>query len=145
MKPYPTQQLVFYVDEEADDSIRNAVHEMIEELSSAREWLLGPPEFIDEVDDPETDSAEDLPIETVGGVLEIYSALAPISLLKDLDAMHYREVVAIVEAVKKISRSEKITFDFELDGVFVGLVKDGKINKTLQSGLLDPWREHLGL
>jgi hypothetical protein len=144
MEKFPTQKLMFYVTQDIDESVRGVVRELIEKLSTSREWLLGPPTFIDTIDYPENPEV-DLPIETVGGVLKIYSALTSIPLPIDLDIKNYHEVVAVVEAVQKISSSENLDFDFELDGNFVGSIGDGDIDKTMQVGLLNAWREHLGI
>lgn len=144
METFPIQKLTFYVTQDVDDSVRSVVRELIEKLSTTREWLLGPPKFIDTIDYPENREV-DLPIETVGGVLKIYSALTSTPLPRELDIKNYYEVVAVVEAVQKISGSKNFDFDFELDGNFVGSIGDGVIDKTMQVGLLNAWREHLGI
>src|SRR5215472_15036941 len=115
MEPFPTVEMIFYVTQDANDSIRNAVRGMIEHLSISGEWLLGPPEFIDVVEAPDNGKS-DLPIETVGGLLRICSALPPTSLPRDIDAIHYHEVVATIESVRALSELKNLTFEFELGG-----------------------------
>lgn len=136
------QKFMFFVAQDIDDSIRLIITAFIDELKNSRHWLLGPPKFIDVVDEPENPEV-DQPIETVGGVLDIYSALPPVTLPIDIDRTHFSEVTSIVEALQKLSKEHGVAFELELDGVFVGSVYDGNVDRTLQDGLLDPWRKHL--
>ena len=79
----------------------------------------------------------------MGGELEIYSAVHPLKLPKDIDRQHLEEVEAIVNAVRGLSEHEQLAFEFELDGIYVGAVDDGIINKTLKVGLLNEWEKGL--
>lgn len=142
MSPFPVQKMMFYLAQDVDDSARDVVRELVEQLGSSRQWILGPPKFIDVIDQPENGS-EDLPIETVGGYLEIYSALQPASLPKDIDFAHYSEVESLIGAISKISHEKELAFELELNGTLVGSIVGGKIDRILQVGLLDPWREHV--
>src|SRR5262245_57266167 len=139
---YPVQRLVFFVAQDLDDAIRREIPRFVEALAASRSWVIGPPRPIDDVDPPD-DPSVDLPIETLGGELEIYSALGPVRLPREIDLRHLEEVTSLVEAVKKLSKDTGLTFDFELDGTYVGAVSDGKADRTLQVGLLDEWRRHL--
>lgn len=136
------QKFMFFVAQDVDGSIRSMITALIDDLKNSRRWLLGPPKFIDVVDEPENPEV-DQPIETVGGVLDIYSALPPATLPIDIDRTHFSEVTSIVEALQKLSKEHGVAFELELDGVFVGSVNEGNVDRTLRTGLLDPWRQHL--
>lgn len=131
----PKQKLVFYVAEDVDASVRSDVQQRLRELAASRAWSIAPPGFIDEVDENG--------LEIVGGGLEIYSALPPNRLPADVDQRTLEEVDALVEAVKALSASASIAFEFHLDMTYVGCIEDGVIDRVLLSGLLMPWREHL--
>jgi len=126
----PRQKLLFYVDQDVNEDITKKICDMVDHLAVSRSWLLAPPRVVT-VDT------------SVGGELEIYSALPPMVLEKDVDRKHLDEVEDVVEAVRKLSESEQLVFEFELDGTYVGTIEDGEIDRTLRVGLLDEWRSHL--
>ena len=45
--------------------------------------------------------------------------------------------------MKNISKAEGLAFELELDGIYVGAIEDGEMDRTLQVGLLEEWRNHL--
>lgn len=137
------QRLLFFVAQDVDADIRDAMRAVVESLVNHREWLIQPPKFVDTIDYVGT-RAEDFPDETVGGTLEIYSAMDG-TLPRDIDAAALEEVECLVTAVTELSTSLALEIEFELDGVFVGAIEDGKLDKSLSEGLLGEWRRHLGL
>lgn len=143
MGAYPVQKIVFFVAQDVDQTVRDVVVKLIGDLSSSRKWLLGSPKLVDTSEDHGS-SAEDAPITTLGGELEIYSALGPVALPKDIDSVHFSEVSDVVEEVRRVSEDYGLAFEFEIDGTFVGTVEDGAVDKVLRRGLLEPWQEHLG-
>jgi hypothetical protein len=50
---------------------------LLEQLQNARTGVLGPPEFAHELEDFDQVGRCDLPGETVGGMLRLYTALPP--------------------------------------------------------------------
>ena len=138
---HPRQKFLFFVAQDINDSIRSKIRQLIDTISSSRSWIIGPPRFVDSVD--KIGTIQDSPIETLGGELEIYTALHPLKLPKDIDRQHLKEVEAIVDAVRVLSEYEQLAFEFELDGVSVGAIDDGIINKTLRVGLLNEWKKGL--
>lgn len=118
---------------------------MVALLASRRAWVIEPPQFVDSVEEPVDRSRGDLAVETLGGVLELYSAMPPWVLPQEVDAQHLAEVKDLVEAVTRLSRRLEISFDFELDGNPVGAVRGGVMNRLLAEGLLGEWERHLAL
>ena len=139
---HPKKILLFFVAQEVDDNIRLRLKQLTSDIALSRSWLLGAPKFIDQIDDGEL-AGSDLPVETVGGAYEMYSALSPNDLPPEIDQLHFNEVQHIVEFVKKLSLEENLEFEFELDNRYVGSIEDGKVDSTLSKGLLEEWRNQL--
>lgn len=139
---HPRQKLVFYVVHDVTEEIRNKVGDLVKQLAGSRSWLISPPNFVNAIERAE-EGTNDSPVETVGGELEIYSALGPVELPKEVDRQHFEEVEEIVEAVRELSEKEELTFEFELGGTYVGAIEDGVIDRTLRIGLIDEWRKHV--
>lgn len=140
---HPKQKLLFFVAHYLDEKIRSDVETFALGLASARHWLNGPPHYVNLRDEPQDNSRGDLPIETVGGYLELYSAVAPWDLPREIDLQHLEEVKDLLSSVSSFSRAHDIDFEFELDGIFVGAVADGKMDRSLEQGLLGEWERQL--
>jgi len=132
---HPKQNLIFYVAQDLDQSIRSDVHQLVSELAASRVWSIAPPTMVDEIDENG--------LEVVGGTLEIYSALLPEKLPHDVDLKNLEEVEALIQAVRDLSEKGSISFEFQLGATYVGSIEDGVIDRVLQEGLLAPWRNHL--
>jgi hypothetical protein len=142
---HPKQKLLFFVAQDLDDASRASVRDFVLRLASLRHWLNGPPRFVNSRDEPEDAAHGDSPVETVGGYLEIYSALPPWILPRELDLQHFNEVTALVEALRDFSRQQSLAFELELGETFVGAITDGELDRSLAEGLLGEWKRQLGL
>lgn len=138
---YPRQQLLLFVAQDVSAEIRDVLKMFVDNMADARSWQISAPRFIDEIDHAETRD-EDFPDETVGCVLEIYSARGGV-LPEYLDAEALAEVEFLIRAAQEISCAYSLEFELELDGVFVGAIEDGCLDKSLEKGLLNEWRVHL--
>lgn len=134
---HPKQKLLFFVAQDVDASIRDCIRRLVDKLAVSRSWVIGPPRIVDVKDSGNS------PSETVGGELQIYSALTPGGLARDVDGQHFDEVTSIVDAVKVLSAQSGLAFEFELDGTFVGAIEDGELDRSLRVGLLQEWKKHL--
>jgi hypothetical protein len=141
---HPKQKLIFFVAQDIDNSIRFSVREMLAKLAKSRQWVIEPPRFIDITDDARSRTGDGQD-ETLGGEYEIYSALTPNPLPRNIDLLHLEEVEQIVKAVQQFSYAKGLAFEFELDGKYVGTVEDGAADVTLTKGLLGEWRNHLAV
>lgn len=134
------QRLLFFISDDVDDALVDRVARLFDRLASLRAWVIAPPGFVDETDEPEN-PAVDLPVRTVGGVLELYSSkdLAP-----DLDRRHYDEVADVLTALAEFSEESGHEWEVELDGAHVGSISNGKLDRLLTEGLLAEWRTAMG-
>lgn len=142
---HPTQKLLFYVVDPINDSLRIKVRDFVLNLAPLRAWRIGPPTYVQVVNAPYNPAKGDLPLETLGAYLEIYTALPPWTLPREIDLEHFAEVTTVVTALQKFSRVENITFDFELDRVFVGMIERGEMDRTLAVDLIGEWGRMLGV
>ena len=141
---HPKQKLLFFVAQDIDEGKRVNVREFVQHLGLLRDWLNGPPHFVNCREEPEKLTPGDIPIETLGGYLEIYSALPPLILAHEIDQQHFDEVTALVAALQHISKEQNLTFELELDRTFVGTIAAGEMDHSLAEGLLGDWQRHLG-
>ncbi|WP_225981450.1 hypothetical protein [Paracidovorax avenae] len=134
---HPKQVLLFYVAQEVNESLRTSIRQLVEELASSRSWVIAPPRFVDAQD------ADSPAIETLGGELEIYSAVAPVKIPREIDIQHFEEVSWVIDFIKRFSSKFGLVFEFQLDGEFVGAIEDGELDRSLSVGLLGEWKRVL--
>ncbi len=141
---HPIQRLLFFVSDDLAEETTGQMQDLVSDIAGSRTWTIAPPAFVDEVEEPE-DPAVDLPVRTLGGVLDLYSALPPWGerLPEEVDRAHYEEVEAIVVALRHFSETSGHEVTFELDGTYVGIIKQGNPDRLLADGLLGEWRRHL--
>jgi hypothetical protein len=128
-------KLLFFVDQDFEDSLIDEVEELIDKLASSRGWLLGPPAFVNEEDEDGN--------YILGGLFRLYSAFNPEKLDPDVDWAHLDEAKEIVRHVQRFSAEKKITFTFELDQEEIGEIKDGKLDEGLEVVYLQEWEKAL--
>lgn len=116
---------------------------LVTKLAEKRVWSLGRPTFVDEVDD--SSSPDDVPIRTLGGVLEVYSTWPPegARLPKELDQANLDDVKALVESLIAFSSKARHEIEFELAGEHVGSIRAGEPDRILREGFLGEWEQSL--
>jgi len=139
------KKLLFFVSQDIDGNMRSNIRDFVLRLAGKRRWLLGPPQFVNSHQEPADTSKGDLPVETLGGYLELYSALPPSQLPREIDLQHFNEVTELINAIQEFSREQHLEFEFELGGTFVGAMTDGNMDRSLAQGLLGEWKRQLGL
>ena len=140
LRDHPRQTFLFFVAQDIDEIIRSSVRDFVLELAARRKWLLGPPKFVNSRDDSGDVSRGDLPVETVGAYIQLYSAN---SLPKDIDLAQYLDVADLVEALKEFSHLNNLAIEIELNGELIGAVEDGVVDRSLNVGLLAPWKQRV--
>lgn len=145
------RSLLFYVyedDEENttngfEDSLISEVEDLIKKIAGSREWILGPPVFVNEEDEGDGEDGEDDTLYILGGLFRLYSSYAPERLPRDVERIHFEEVKEIVEQVRRFSSNKQIVFAFELDQDDIGRIENGILDKFLRVGLLEEWEKAL--
>lgn len=143
-KDHPVQRLLIFNEGPMGGSLLEKFEELIEDLAESRTWTIRPPELAYTEDNWDELSRIDTPAEWPGVVYEMYSALPPCVLPREIDLQHLEEVETIVNAISDFSRENNLVFRLELDGTYVGSILQGKPNKTLEICLLGEWRRQLG-
>lgn len=116
------------------------VKDLVDELASLRNWVIGPPRFIYQKAEAK---GGDEPIITLGGALEIHDARLPLTIPKDIDFAEFKEVEELVEIVRQFSEILALSIEFYLDAMFIGSIESGILDRTLKVGLLEEWRKRL--
>ena len=132
---HPRQKLTFYPDNLAkfqEDSVQRA---LFSDLQNQRHWQISPPLPF------HNDTAKTKAI--VGGYLEIYSATDPLSLPESVDRGHFEEVKLLLNRLCEVSKSHGITFELELEDIYVGAIEKGRMNTSLTEGFLSEWESGL--
>jgi hypothetical protein len=135
-------QLIFFVTDEADAHLRSRIRAAIGELADSRTWLVEPPYYF-EIDEAIASTSTDGDAPLIGGALTLLPPNRDPDRSGD-EALQLSEVEDLVSAVQTLSRDNSISFEFELDGVYVGAVDNGDRDACLEDGLLGEWRRQLG-
>ena len=120
---HPIQRFVFCLSEMPSVEIRSRLSDLIDILAASRKWLIAPPvvaEMFDKEDPEET------AMETVGGVLQLYSSNPPNHLPTEIDRQQLGEVEIIVASLCDFSSRSKVDFEFYLDHQRVGEITAGR-------------------
>ena len=114
MKPprqeHPQQELLFVILGGRRPNIEQALERLLDQIRDARAWTLGPPEFVELVDEG-----------LIGGALKLYSALPPWRerLQRDVDVLQMEEASFLIERLARFSAENDLDVEFELDGTSV--------------------------
>ena len=133
--------LLFFLSDEYTDYDVSKLDEVVSGLAHSGDWVLGPPRFIDEVEEAESSNSEDEPIRTVGGFLELHQRSEQLTM--HIEQAHYQEIERVVEALTRFGGETGCEIELELGGSFVGDIKDGVPSELITRGLLEEWRKSL--
>jgi hypothetical protein len=138
---HPKQVLLFSLEQNIDDAIRQKMKAFVEQLADIKEWINGPPCSVDTRQEFEDEE----PLETVGGYIEVHSAHTPWKVPRDIDLRELQDVEVLVAALCQFSRENNLFLSFELNGDSVGDIDRGVMNEMLAEVLIAEWRRGLGL
>ncbi|WP_159086495.1 hypothetical protein [Burkholderia sp. LA-2-3-30-S1-D2] len=130
------KQLVAVISSDFDDDSASSFQAFIESLHN-QQWHHGAPLFFDEVDEEGCYRPEDIPVRSVGCVLNF-----PANDERDrsVEQASYADVSSLIGLLERYSQDHVLEFEVELDGTYVGTIEDGKANRTLAVGLMEAWR-----
>jgi hypothetical protein len=125
------QMLVFLVPAQSNEQVA-VVRSLAPTFQNLR-WTLGPPVFVDETDDSSCTTPEDEPIRTVGYALDVTCLGAP------GPATPADEVVQFLQPFADVTSNTGLEFEVEYRGTYVGTIASGRLDRSLQDGLIGPW------
>jgi hypothetical protein len=140
-RDHPKKELLFVIEQNLDDTIKAKAWDFVIGLASQRDWVLGPPQLVNQRQ--KSAAGGGVSRELFGGLLEIYSALPPWDLPREIDLAHLNEVAFLIDLLSEFSRVNQLNIMFQLDGEFIGSIDFGEMDKSLRVGLLEEWRRHL--
>ncbi len=133
-KTHPVQDLIFYVDKKrVSGNAMNVMESGTEKLAPLREWVLGPPVFVNELDHDRKPF--------MGGLLQIYPSYSSNPLPPKINRQHFEEVKALIDVMQGISADHRIPIAFELNGEQIGRIRSGSPDQGLLDGLLYEWEK----
>ncbi len=119
------------------------IRDFVAQLARKSDWQLGPPIFVYSRQAPKPSSQGDMEVVTIGGCLELYSALPPWNLPRETDAKHLEEVSILMDELCRFSRQHGVGWEIELDRDLIGSISDGKMDRSLAEGFIGEWRRQL--
>lgn len=140
---HPRHKLAFYVDQDVDFEIREAVAHFVEKVASSRTWTLGAPEYFDIHQVPEDQTRGDCCTDDVGGFIEVYSGWPPWTVPREIDIQQFEEAKALLCALESFSRERSLDFEVHFAGEVIGHITDGSA-RGVREMLLDEWAHHSG-
>lgn len=126
------QQLLAYFSGDFTNRDAGDLRVLLEGLLAQGEWARGAPEFIDQLEEDSRTRPEDEPVRTVGVRLEV-------SEPGENPSTPVNDATRLVEALAGFSLKHGVEFEFQLDGTFVGEVRNGEADRLLRDGLLARW------
>jgi hypothetical protein len=134
---HPIDRLVVAVEGDVPASVAGALRASARELAGRRSWILGPPEFFD--------ASAAGGRRSVGLVLSLYTALPPWGeeLDRQTDHAHLAEVKDLIGEVMRISAEHDVPFDVDFAGESIGTVESGRMDNSLEVGLIGEWERIL--
>jgi hypothetical protein len=134
---HPTDRLVATVEGPVPASVANSMRVLSQQLAGRRPWVLGPPELFDESDARDGRS--------LGFVLSIYTARPPWDKRMDpaIDRAHLNEAKELLGEICRISGELHVSFDVDFAGESIGTVEEGRLDESLEIGLIGEWERVL--
>lgn len=127
------QQFSFSILTSLTDHQEKELEHLLEKLGSSRQWSIAVPGLFE----------KESPKQPVGGYLDLYSAVKPESLPREVDLQQLEEVSVLVDALENFSSRHLCSIEFTLDDTFVGSIEQGVQDRLLKEGLLGEWKRQL--
>lgn len=145
MGDWPCIQLLAYLEDPSDDDV-GVMMQLVDALKQ-RQWHPMAPELVNEVDPAAATQPDDEPLWTLGISLQILSprGAGGVALGQDEDQRQFRQVEDFLRSIGEFSRNSKRTVVISYDENDIGEIAAGRTSKSITKGLLDPWRQAVGL
>jgi hypothetical protein len=134
---HPIDRLVATVEGAVPASVADSLQVLSQQLASRRQWVLGPPELFDESDVRDRRS--------LGFVLSIYTSRPPWDegMDRTIDRAHLDEVKELLGEICRISGEGHVSFVVDFAGESIGAVEEGRMDRSLEIGLIGEWERVL--
>jgi hypothetical protein len=134
---HPIDRLVATVEGAVPASVAHSMQALAVQLAGRRQWVLGPPELLDESDVRDRRS--------LGFVLSIYTARPPWDkgLDRTIDRAHLDEVKELLGEICRVSAERHVSFVVDFAGESIGTVEEGRMDESLEVGLIGEWERVL--
>src|SRR5688572_23186051 len=135
-KDHPIDQLVVTIEGTMSASIASSLQALSQQLASRRHWVFGPPDLFDE---------SGVGDRSLGFVLSIYTMRPPWDEEMDrtIDRAHVDEVKELLGGICQISGEGGASFDVYFAGESIGTVEEGRMDNSLEVGLIGEWERVL--
>jgi hypothetical protein len=134
LEDIPIQRLLFFLDQDFDDSLAILMEDFVEGLADRRSWVIHPPVYVNE----EVDG-----VPTLGGYVSLYSTIPAGRLPRDIELRHLEEVKELIGCLEELSKQYGLTFELELACDHVGAIENGQMDQSLREVLLEEWEKCL--
>jgi hypothetical protein len=132
-RDHPVDRLVVALEGDPTASIVDAMLASAQRLAHRRNWVISPPQFLDQSDDSSA--------RWVGFGLQLYTALPPWGdeIDPQVDSAHLEEVKELVGEICRLSGNWGASFQFEYANEFIGMVEAGRMDSGIAETLIGEW------
>ncbi len=104
-------------------------------LRTARPWVIGPPEFAEDIDDDGQST-----VVFVGAILDLYASRGRHSIATEVDRRQVEDAEAFIGAAWALSERTTVKLQIFYDGEQIGEIANGVLDPAIGLMVLDPWR-----
>lgn len=143
---HPRCVLLFAFEDDPSDDQCAAMEILAERLEDLRPWTVGPPEFVDMIDEAGCTDPGDEPVRTVGVYIELYSGLPPWGerIPLTVDRAQYDEAHDLVFAMAEFARTHRVELVVGYDEESIGDIDaNGTPDRGILTVFLEEWRRSL--
>ena len=131
----PKISLYFYAREDDARGLRSLLMEIVAALRTARPWVIGPPEFAEDIGDDGQST-----VVYVGAILDLFSGRGRHSIATEVDRRQMEDAEAFIAAAWTLSERTTAKLQGFYDGEQIGEIANGVLDPAIGLMVLDPWR-----
>jgi hypothetical protein len=117
----------------APASVADSIQALSQHWADRRQWVLGPPELVDDLDGRGWRS--------LGFALPVRAARPP--WRGKIDRAHLDEAKEFLGAICRVSSVQNVTFAIDFAGETIGGIEDGVMDESVERDLIGEWERVL--